>query len=97
LAYFYRRELDSDRRRCTPGLRFYQRLMDTDRHLRISNQQRLRELKRQHGDKIVIFCSHDEKELEALQNGQVFAKQGQATVPLGAEPILAHELPRRPS
>lgn len=66
-AYFYRRELDADRRRCTPGLRFYQRLMDTDRQLRFANQERLRELKRDHGSQIEIFCSHDEKELEALQ------------------------------
>ena len=68
-AYFYRREMDPDRRRCTPGLRFYQRLMDTDRDLRFANQERLRELKRAHGDEVTIFCSHDAKELEALQGG----------------------------
>lgn len=65
-AYFYRRELDADRRRCTPGLRFYQRLMDTDREQRFANQERLRELKRREAG-MTIFCSHDEKELEALQ------------------------------
>ena len=75
-AYFYRRELDSDRRRCTPGLRFYQRLMDTDRGLRFANQHRLRELKRDHSHEITIFCSHDEKELEAMQRGQPLAEQG---------------------
>ncbi len=37
-AYFYRRELDSDRRRCTPGLRLYQTMMDTDRGLRCANR-----------------------------------------------------------
>ena len=68
-AYFYRRELDADRRRCTPGLRFYQRMMDTDRTLRFANQERLRELKRGHGSEVTIFCSHDEKELEAMQGG----------------------------
>ena len=66
-AYFYRRELDPDRRRCTPGLRFYQSMMDTDRELRFANQERLRELKRDHGSEVTIFCSHDAKELEALQ------------------------------
>ena len=66
-AYFYRRELDSDRRRCTPGLRIYQRLMDTDRELRFANQERLRDLKRDHGGEVTIFCSHDQKELEAMQ------------------------------
>ena len=66
-AYFYRRELDADRRRCTPGLRFYQTMMDTDRELRFANQERLRELKRSHGREVTVFCSHDEKELEAMQ------------------------------
>jgi glyoxylase-like metal-dependent hydrolase (beta-lactamase superfamily II) len=66
-AYFYRRELDADRRRCTPGLRFYQTMMDTDRSLRFENQDRLRELKRDHGGEITIFCSHDALELQALQ------------------------------
>lgn len=66
-AYFYRRELDADRRRCTPGLRFYQRLMDTDRVRRFENQERLRELKRDEGSQVTIFCSHDQKELVALQ------------------------------
>jgi glyoxylase-like metal-dependent hydrolase (beta-lactamase superfamily II) len=75
-AYFYRRELDADRRRCTPGLRFYQRLMDTDREQRFANQERLRELKRDHGSEITIFCSHDEKELEAMQRGRPRADQG---------------------
>lgn len=68
-AYFYRRELDIDRRRCTPGLRFYQTMMDTDRELRFQNQERLRELKRSHGSEVTIFCSHDAKELEAMQRG----------------------------
>lgn len=66
-AYFYRREMDTDRRRCTPGLRFYQTMMEVDRRLRFANQERLRELKRDHGEEVTIFCSHDQKELEAMQ------------------------------
>jgi glyoxylase-like metal-dependent hydrolase (beta-lactamase superfamily II) len=66
-AYFYRRELDADRRRCTPGLRVYQRMMDTHRELRFANQERLRQLKRDHGGDLTIFCSHDAKELDSLQ------------------------------
>ena len=66
-AYFYRREMDLDRRRCTPGLRFYQRLMDTDRDQRFTNQRRLRELKALHGRDITIFCSHDAIELDGMQ------------------------------
>jgi glyoxylase-like metal-dependent hydrolase (beta-lactamase superfamily II) len=66
-AYFYRREMDEDRRRCTPGLRFYQTLMEVDRKQRFANQERLRELKREQAGDVTIFCSHDWKELEALQ------------------------------
>lgn len=73
-AYFYRRELDSDRRRCTPGLRFYQTLMEVDRKARFANQERLRERKRDEGGRVPIFCSHDQKELEAMQ--ALAARQG---------------------
>lgn len=67
-AYFYRRELEPERH-CTPGLRFYQNLMEVDRGLRLGNQARLRDLKRDHGDEVTIFCSHDELELEKMQRG----------------------------
>jgi hypothetical protein len=53
--------------RCTPGLRAYQKLMESDRAKRLANQDRLRELKRDHGGEVTIFCSHDIKELEAMQ------------------------------
>jgi len=66
-AYFFRGEMDADRRRCTPGLAFYQRMMDSDRPARFANQARLRELKATHGKDVTIFCSHDQKELEAMQ------------------------------
>jgi glyoxylase-like metal-dependent hydrolase (beta-lactamase superfamily II) len=66
-AYFYRRELDHDRRRCTPGLRFYQTMMEVDRSARLANQERLRQLRHDQDHEVTIFCSHDEKELEAMQ------------------------------
>ncbi|KHL26400.1 beta-lactamase [Croceibacterium mercuriale] len=66
-AYFYRGEMDPRRHRCTPGLRFYQTMMEVDRAQRLDNQHRLRELKRQHGAEVTIFCSHDQKQLEAMQ------------------------------
>ena len=66
-AYFYRRELDADQHRCTPGLRLYQTMMEVDREARLGNQARLRELKHRHGSEVTIFCSHDELELEAMQ------------------------------
>lgn len=66
-AYFYRRELDPDRRRCTPGLRLYQTMMEVDRSQRFANQERLRALKRDKRQEVTIFCSHDKKELDALK------------------------------
>ncbi len=65
-AYFYHEEMNVDRPRCTPGLRFYQWMMDKDRSERIENQIRLRELKREHSDQVEIFCSHDVVEFERL-------------------------------
>ena len=66
-AYFYRRELDRDRRRCTPGLRFYQTFMEVDRDARFLNQARLRDLRHDYSAGVRVFCSHDQKELEAMQ------------------------------
>lgn len=62
-AYFYRHELDPDPH-CTPGLRFYQRMMEKDRKARLWNQDRLRALKRDHSDRIDLFSGHDALELE---------------------------------
>ena len=56
-------------------------MMDTDRKLRFANQHRIRELKRAHGSEIAMFCSHDEKELEALQGRS--APQGDGRSSLG--------------
>ena len=69
-AYFYRGEMEGGRPHCTPGLRAYQTMMEVDRKQRLANQERLRELKRAHGGEVTIFCSHDMKELEALQAGR---------------------------
>jgi hypothetical protein len=66
-AYFYREEMDPTHPRCTPGLRGYQRMMEVDRKSRLHNQERLRELKRNEGSRVTIFCSHDAVELAALQ------------------------------
>src|SRR3546814_3536556 len=82
-AYFYRRELDGDRRRCTPGLRLYQNLMEVDRELRFANQQRLRELKRERSGEVTIFCSHDEIELEAMQRRNGDTSTTRAMPPIG--------------
>lgn len=66
-AYFYRRELDRDKRRCTPGLRLYQTMMEVDRSQRLCNQHRLRALRNDDLAHVTIFCSHDAIELERMQ------------------------------
>lgn len=61
-AYFYRGEVGATERHCTPGLRFYQWMMEVDRPARLANQRRLRELSVQHADQVRLLCSHDAKE-----------------------------------
>ncbi len=65
-AYFHRREMDVDHPWCTPGLRFYQTLMEKDRRSRLHNQSRLRDLKRREGDTIDLLCAHDPVEFERV-------------------------------
>ena len=63
-AYFHHGEMDFHRPRCTPGLRFYQWMMQKDGRARLANQQRLRELRRAHGNVVEIVCGHDPYEFE---------------------------------
>jgi glyoxylase-like metal-dependent hydrolase (beta-lactamase superfamily II) len=65
-AYFYRHEMDSDQRRCTPGLRFYQWMMEVDRKARLLNQDRLRALSCDRSKDVRLFCSHDAVEFKAF-------------------------------
>jgi glyoxylase-like metal-dependent hydrolase (beta-lactamase superfamily II) len=65
-AYFFHGEMDLAWRRCTPGLRFYQWIMEKDRKARLWNQERLRALKREHGRDVRLFAAHDVREFEAL-------------------------------
>jgi glyoxylase-like metal-dependent hydrolase (beta-lactamase superfamily II) len=65
-AYFCCAEMDLERPRCTPGLRFYQWMMEKDRGARLASQGRLRELARAQGRTVEIFCSHDMTEFERL-------------------------------
>jgi glyoxylase-like metal-dependent hydrolase (beta-lactamase superfamily II) len=52
---------------CPPMLRFFQNMTGSDGKARKANQERLRELKRGHGDEVTLFCSHDPRELELAQ------------------------------
>lgn len=64
-AYLHRGQMQT-RPGMPPGLRVYQHIMDSDRGARRDNQDRLRELKREQSG-VAVFCSHDSKELAALQ------------------------------
>ena len=63
-AYFHHDEM-AVTPHCTPGLRFYQWMLEKDRRARLANQARLRELRRDDKD-VLVFCSHDMMEFEAL-------------------------------
>jgi glyoxylase-like metal-dependent hydrolase (beta-lactamase superfamily II) len=69
-AYFYRGEMRGDRRRCTPGLRAYQTMMEVERAQRLHNQERLRRLSVDHRSEVRVFCAHDHVELERCRSGQ---------------------------
>lgn len=48
------------------GLRVFQSLMGVDNKRRLANQERLRDLQRNHSDEVTIFCAHDPDEYAAL-------------------------------
>jgi hypothetical protein len=52
--------------RSTPGLAFYQQMMETDRDQRVRNKERVWELANNPRAGVRVFCSHDPIELEAL-------------------------------
>jgi glyoxylase-like metal-dependent hydrolase (beta-lactamase superfamily II) len=66
-SYFHRNEMDLERPRCPPILAGFQRIVARDDDARVRNQARLRELRRDHGGEVRLFCAHDPRELEALQ------------------------------
>jgi glyoxylase-like metal-dependent hydrolase (beta-lactamase superfamily II) len=68
-AYFYRGEMRQAKRRCTPGLRGYQTMMEVARDQRLGNQQRLRRLSIERRDAVKILCAHDPVEFERAAAG----------------------------
>jgi len=88
-AYFFHGEMDPSRRRCPPGLRFYQTLMQKNARLRHYNQERLRELARRHSAQVSIFCAHDAEEFERMEElEKVPADSPLRTMPMPVEPTL---------
>ena len=65
-AYFYHEEMRLQDPHCTPGLRFYQWMLEKDRAARFDNQRRLRELVAGHADEVDVCCGHDLHEFERL-------------------------------
>jgi glyoxylase-like metal-dependent hydrolase (beta-lactamase superfamily II) len=65
-AFFFRGEIETPPR-CPPGLRFFQTVNQHDGKARSGNQARLRELRREHGDEVTLYCSHDPAMLQAAQ------------------------------
>jgi glyoxylase-like metal-dependent hydrolase (beta-lactamase superfamily II) len=63
-AYFHRDEMDAERPRGSLGLDLFQWLDDMDRPARKRNQQRLRELARDHASEVQVFCAHDPVEYD---------------------------------
>ena len=57
-AYFHRGEVETPPR-CPVGLKLFQKLNQRDGEARMHNQERLRELAREHGDEVRLICSHD--------------------------------------
>lgn len=68
-AYFYRDEVRRPERRCTPGLRGYQTMMEVDRAARLENQARLRALSLDRSAGVRMICAHDVVEYEACAAG----------------------------
>ena len=69
-AYFYRHEVRRRNRKCTPGLRLYQTMMETDRRLRLANQKRVRRLSVEKKGKVRVICAHDPVEFERCAAGR---------------------------
>ncbi|MEV4560192.1 MBL fold metallo-hydrolase [Kitasatospora sp. NPDC049285] len=69
-AYFSAADLAPELLRRPPALRTYQQLMAVDDKARQRNQQRLRELRRDHGDLVRPLCAHDAEDFTHLAAGR---------------------------
>jgi glyoxylase-like metal-dependent hydrolase (beta-lactamase superfamily II) len=62
-SYFFHGEMNVERPHCTPLLTQFQKIVETERGPRLANQERLRTLVREHGDRVEVFSAHDPVEL----------------------------------
>jgi len=72
-AYFSHTEVDLAGPRRPLGLTAFQRLVATDDRARLHNQERLRELRAEHGAEVELFCAHDPYEFDRLSGGRQLA------------------------
>ena len=63
-AYYYRGEMEPNEPCCPLGLALVQRLGAVDNWMRRGNQERLRQLVREHNQEVRIFSAHDPVEFE---------------------------------
>ncbi len=68
-AYFYHRELDADAPHGHPLLDIIQINGQVDGEQRLSSQEALRSLLREHGGDVDVICAHDPWELQRCQEG----------------------------
>jgi glyoxylase-like metal-dependent hydrolase (beta-lactamase superfamily II) len=68
-AYYHRGEMDPNKPYCPLGLMLVQRLGAVNNWMRRRNQERLRQLVREHQGEIRIFSAHDPVELEYCATG----------------------------
>ena len=65
-AYFFHGEMDPVKPWCPPGLRAYQTMMEKDRGERLRNQERVRQLAKEHRGEVTVLCAHDATEFESV-------------------------------
>ncbi|PSL54055.1 metallo-beta-lactamase superfamily protein [Saccharothrix carnea] len=66
-SYFFHAEM-TPKRYCPPALTYMQKRMQVLPELRVANQERLRELVRDHGAEVDVFSAHDATELRRHQD-----------------------------
>ncbi|MDX1694871.1 MAG: MBL fold metallo-hydrolase [Ketobacteraceae bacterium] len=77
-AYFSHQEIKSEKPTCPPMLQAVQTMDESSRADRLYNQQRLRELYRDHHSDIRLICSHDHEEFEACCHYNAFLGHSRA-------------------
>ncbi len=70
-AYFHPGEVDLNRAHCPPATALFETLVQTEKRPRLHNQQRLRELVREHQDHVRIFSAHSGAEYRHAVDGGV--------------------------